>query len=133
MEENLDVAKRENASILLENDYERRYDGFDPNSPEAYIMFSLNQNAHIDECIYLCSAIENEFSTDGRFSRGVKQAGFWVLWRTTMPSILCETGFLTNPTEEKYMTSDAGQNEIADGIFQGLKNMVINDFKTLIT
>ena len=119
-EGNLEVEQRENSVITMEKDYASKYDGFDPNSPEAYIMFSLNQNAHIDECIYLSSAIENEFTADGRFSRGVKQAGFWVLWRTSMPSILCEIGFLTNPLEEQYLNSAAGQNEIAHSFFHGL-------------
>lgn len=118
-EGNLEVSQRENASILMEDNYAQNYDGFDPNSPEAYIMFSMNQNAHIDQSILLASDIENEFSKDGREDRGVKQAGFLVLWRTTMPAILCETGFITNHDEEKYLNSETGQNEIAQSIFNG--------------
>ena len=118
-EGNLEVSQRENSVVLMEDNYAQNYDGFDPNSPEAYIMFSMNQNAHIDQSILLASNIENEFSKSGREDRGVKQAGFLVLWRTTMPAILCETGFITNPTEEKYLNSVEGQNQIAQNIFDG--------------
>ena len=118
-EGNLEVSQRENSVVLMEDNYTQNYDGFDPNSPEAYIMFSLNQNAHIDQSILLASKIEDEFIKDGREDRGVKQAGFLVLWRTTMPAILCETGFITNREEEKYLNSTDGQNEIAQSIFDG--------------
>ncbi len=120
-EGNLEVAKRENSSILMEKDYSANYDGFDPNSPEAYIMFSLNQNAFINQSLMLASYVEDEFKKDGRYSRGVKQAGFLVLWRTTMPSILIETGFLTNKNEEQYLASDKGQNELTQSIFDAIK------------
>ena len=116
-EGNLDVAKRENSAILHEKDYLEKYDGFDPNSPEAYIVFSLNQSAFIDQSLLLASKIEEEFKADKRSSRGVKQAGFLVLWRTVMPAVLIETGFLTNKQEEKYLASDAGQNECAHSIY----------------
>jgi len=81
------VSNRENDVILLEHNYQENYDGFDPNSPEGYIILSMNQNAHIDQSINLASKVEDEFRKDGRQTRGVKQAGFLVLWRTTMPSI----------------------------------------------
>ena len=119
---NLEVAKRENSSILLEDNYSSNYDGFDPNSPESYIIFSLNQSAYIDQSIALASKVEDEFNKDGRTSRGVKQAGYLVLWRTTMPAILIETGFLTNRTEEKVLASEEGQNEIVHSIFDALKD-----------
>ncbi len=124
-EGNLDVAKRENSAILMEKNYDINYDGFDPNSPEAYIMFSLNQNAFINQSLMLASNVEEEFKKDGRSSRGVKQAGFLVLWRTTMPAILIETGFLTNRNEEQYLASDKGQNELTQSIFTAIKNYKI--------
>ena len=119
-EGNLEVAKRENSAILHEKDYLEKYDGFDPNSPEAYIVFSLNQSAFINQSLLLASKIEEEFREDKRVSRGVKQAGFLVLWRTVMPSVLIETGFLTNKEEEKYLASEAGQNECARSVFDAV-------------
>ena len=119
-EGNLEVAKRENSAILHEKDYLEKYDGFDPSSPEAYIVFSLNQSAFIDQSLLLASKIEEEFRKDKRVSRGVKQAGFLVLWRTVMPSVLIETGFLTNREEEKYLASEAGQNECARSVFDAV-------------
>ncbi len=116
--DNLAVAKRENSSILLEKDYKTHYDGFDPNSPEANIIFSLYQNAFLNQSLEFASLIQTQFEKGaGRYSRGVKQAGFLVLYRTAMPSVLIETGFLTNNTEEKYLRSDRGQKEIASAIF----------------
>ena len=106
-DDNLEVSKRENDVVLLEDNYKQNYDGFDPNSPEGYIILSMNQNAHLDQSIDLASKIQDQFKSQGRFNRGVKQAGFLVLWRTTMPSVLVETGFLTNPTEEKYLNSSS--------------------------
>ncbi len=124
-EDNLNVAKRENASILLEDDYKKNYNGFNPSSPEAYIAFSLYQNAFLDQSLSLSSKIQHEVKSTGRYDRGVKQAGFLVLWRTTMPSILVETGFLTNHTEEQYMKTEDGQNAIATAIFKGFKSYKI--------
>lgn len=121
-EANLAVAKRENASILLEDDYKKNYNGFNPNSPESYIAFSLYQNSFLDQSLSLSSKIQREVKAAGRYDRGVKQAGFLVLWRTTMPSILVETGFLTNPIEETYMKNDEGQNIIATAMFKGFKS-----------
>lgn len=117
---NLEVAQRENSVILLEDNYRQKYDGFDPNSAEANIFFSLYQNAHMQQSITLADKIESDYKTAGRYSRGVKQAGFWVLWRTNMPSILTETGFLTNKTEEKYLDSPSGEQEVAQDIFNAI-------------
>ncbi len=119
---NLEVAKRENSSILLEDNYADNYNGFDPNAPESYIIFSLNQGAYIDQSIALASRVEDEFEKDGRTSRGVKQSGFLVLWKTTMPAVLIETGFLTNRTEEKLLASEEGQAEIVNSIFDAVKD-----------
>ncbi len=118
-DDNLNVARRENSSVLLEKDYKQKYDGFDPNSPEANIIFSLYQNAFLSQSLKLASLVQNQFEEyAGRYNRGVKQAGFLVLYRTTMPSLLIETGFLTNKTEEKYLLSDKGQSTIATAIYR---------------
>ncbi len=119
---NLRVAQKENASILLEADHEKRYDNFDPNSPESYIVFELFQNAFREQSMDLASLVQDQFTNHlHRFNRGVKEAGFLVLVNTTMPSILIETGFLSNPEEEKYLSSESGQNEIASGIYRAFK------------
>lgn len=113
---NLEVAKRENAVILLEDNYRQNYD-YDPNSPEGHIIFSMFQNAHLEQSILLADKIESKFKNDsGRNSRGVKQAGFVVLKETTMPSVLVETGFLSNNQEEGYLTGEGGQQEVADAL-----------------
>lgn len=121
-EANLKVAQRENSAILLEDDYKQNYEGFDPKSPEAYIMFSLYQNANLDKSLNLASKVQSQF--EGRLqrtSRGVKQAGFLVLYKTTMPSILIETGFLTNREEEKYMVKEENQYYLASAIFRAFR------------
>lgn len=111
---NLEVAMKENQVILLENDYTTKYEGFDPKSPESYIMFTLMQNTYFKQSTELASMIETEYKEQiGRFDRGVKQAGFWVLYRTRMPSVLTEIGFISNPVEEKYINSKQGQDYIA--------------------
>lgn len=121
-ESNLAVAKRENSVILLDDDYHERYEGFDPNSPESYILFTLTQSAFQASSLSFAQKVEDQFKNRvGRVSRGVKQAGFLVLWRTTMPSVLIETGFLSNSTEEKFLSSDEGQNLIASGIYRAFK------------
>jgi N-acetylmuramoyl-L-alanine amidase len=121
-DDNLNVAKRENSSILLEKDFKQKYDGFDPNSPEANIVFSLYQNAYLTQSLKFASAVQGQVEEyAGRFNRGVKQAGFLVLYRTAMPSVLIETGFLTNNSEEKYLLSEKGQNNIASSVFKAFE------------
>lgn len=121
-EGNLEVAKRENAVILKEDNYKAKYDGFDPNSPQGHILFSLYQNAYIENSLVFASKIENQFQARlGRQSRGVKQAGLLVLWKTSMPSVLVEIGFLTNAKEEKYLSNKTNQVYIASGIYRALK------------
>ena len=121
-EKNFNVAKRENSVILLEDNHEERYAGFDPNSPESYIMFSLTQNAFQDNSLLLANNIENQFEKRvGRKSRGVKQAGFQVLWNTYMPSVLVEIGYLTNPKEESELAIEQTQDYIASGIYRAFK------------
>jgi N-acetylmuramoyl-L-alanine amidase len=120
--ENLEVAKKENASILYEDDYLETYDGYDPNSPEANIIFTLFQNAHLDQSLAMASLVQDQFRTRAaRHDRGVKQAGFLVLYRVAMPAILVEAGFLSNPEEEKYLVSETGQAHIASAIFRAFR------------
>lgn len=120
---NLEVAKTENSVILLEENYNQKYDGFDPNSPESDIIFSLYQNAYLDQSVELASLVQKEFRINAqRFDRGVKQAGFLVLYKTTMPGILVETGFLSNENERKYLVSDAGQKTIAASLYSAVLN-----------
>ncbi len=121
-DENLTVVMRENAVILLEDRHEEVYEGFDPNSPEAYIIFSLLQHAYLKQSLRLARKIEDKMThTTKRPSRGVRQAGFLVLWRTGMPAVLCEVGFITNPQEEKYIGSPEGQATIAKAIHEALR------------
>lgn len=116
-EANLEVAKRENSVITKESNYKKNYEGFDPNSPLAYIMLKNKQNAHINSSLSFAQKIQNQFkNTAGRHNRGVHQAGFLVLWTTAMPAVLVEIGFLTNPKEEKYLKSAEGQEDIANSI-----------------
>lgn len=126
-EDNLEVAKRENAAILLEDDYQKRYDGFDPNSPEANIIFSLYQSQFMNQSLMLASNIQEEFSDfAGRYNRGVKQAGFLVLYKTAMPAVLIECGFLTHEPEEKFLAADKGQTLMANSIFRAFKEYKID-------
>ncbi len=122
-EGNLAIAQRENSVILMDENYEERYEGFNPNSPESYILFSLTQSAYQESSLKFAQKVESQFKERvGRLSRGVKQAGFVVLWRTAMPSVLIETGFLTNSTEEKFLAGEEGQNLIASGIYRAFKD-----------
>ena len=120
---NLEVAKRENSAILLEDNYKKNYAGFDPNSDEANILFSMYQNVHQQQSIDLATKIQYYYRDKAmRTDKGVKQAGFLVLWKTTMPSLLTETGFLTNPEEEKYLSSTSGQDFLAFSIFKAFRD-----------
>ncbi len=118
---NLDVAKRENASIKYEADYEKNYDGYDPDSPEGHILLSLFQNAFLSQSIYIAEKIEKQFVSQNRKSRGVKQGGLLVLKHATMPAILVEAGFLSNVEEEKYLNTAKGQEVISKSIFTAFK------------
>jgi len=121
-EANLEVAKRENAVIMLEENYEDKYD-YDPTSPVAHIIFSIQQYAFQDQSIDLAHTIQEQFRTRaGRKDRGVKQAGLVVLYKTAMPSVLVETGFLSNKDEEKFLRSKYGQEIIASAIFRGIRD-----------
>ncbi len=116
-DENFNVAKNENSVILLEDNYEANYDGFDPNSPESIIGLTLMQEEYLDQSLTLASFVQNRFKKSlERKSRGVKQAGFVVLHQTYMPSVLIELGFLTNNGEGKYLNSKNGQEQMAKSI-----------------
>lgn len=121
-EGNLDVAKRENAVILKEANYQETYKGFNPSSPLAYIMLANYQHAFMGSSINFAEKIERNFRrVADRRSNGVKQAGFLVLWRTTMPSVLVETGYLTNSDEEDFLASESGQEQVAASIFKAFE------------
>ena len=119
---NFEVAKRENSVILLEENYEEKYEGFNPNSPESYIMFSLTQSAFHENSLLLANYIEKQFKERaGRRSLGVKQSSLWVMWATAMPSVLVEIGYLTNPKEENELKNEQTQDYIASGIYRAFK------------
>ena len=120
---NLKQAMRENSVIYLEDNYVEKYDGFDPNSPEAFIIFSLYQDAFLEQSLILADKIENEFvNRVQRKSRGVKQAGFLVLWKTSMPSVLVETGFISNKEDRDFISSKTGQVYLASAIFRAFRD-----------
>ncbi|MEI7500362.1 MAG: N-acetylmuramoyl-L-alanine amidase [Bacteroidota bacterium] len=120
---NLEVAKFENAAILLESDYQSTYNGFDPNADESYIVFSLNQNSNLEQSTDFAAGIQSQMEERvGMNNRGVRQAGFIVLYKTAMPSVLVEVGYISNPNEEKFLVSDKGQEYIASAIFRAFKS-----------
>lgn len=117
---NLEVAKKENADILLEADYKTNadYSGFDPNAPESYVMLTMFQHAFLDKSLDFAQAIQSQYKRNLKtINRGVKQAELYVLYKTTCPSVLTEVGFISNPTEEAFMLSDEGQAKIAVSLF----------------
>lgn len=119
--QNFEVAKAENAVILLEENYETNYKGFDPNSPESVIGLTLMQEEYLDQSIQFASIIQDGFTNKlKRKNRGVKQAGFVVLHQTYMPSVLIETGFLTNKNEGPYLNSTKGQDQFSKSIYEGI-------------
>ena len=120
---NFEVAKTENNVITLEEDYTTKYEGFDPNSVESYIIFSLMQRTFLNQSVKFAGKVQYEFKEKARrVDRGVMQAGFLVLWRTTMPSVLIETGFISHPDEEKYLASQQGQEYLASSIFRAFRD-----------
>nr|WP_321222807.1 N-acetylmuramoyl-L-alanine amidase [uncultured Psychroserpens sp.] len=114
---NMEIAKKENEVIFLEADYEKHYEGFDPNSPESLITLSFLQEEYTENSIKLARLVEDNFEMGlNRKSRGLKQASLWVLHNTYMPSVLIEVGFLTNKAEGKFLNTKAGQSKMASGI-----------------
>ena len=121
-EDNLEVAKRENSVILLEDDYQETYD-YDPNNPLSHILFSLYQNAHLEQSLTMADFVQEQFRDRvQRRDRGVHQAGFMVLYRTSMPSVLVELGFLSNAQEEQFLAGEQGQDLLASAIFRAFRD-----------
>lgn len=116
---NLAVAQRENSVILMEDDYKQRYAGFNPNSAESYIMFEFMQDKYMEQSVHLASLVQKQFETHcKRVNRGVHQAGFLVLKASAMPSILVELGFISTPSEERYLNTETGTTTLANGIYR---------------
>ncbi|WP_421919063.1 N-acetylmuramoyl-L-alanine amidase family protein [Marinifilum sp.] len=121
-EENLAVAMKENAVMQYEDDWSTKYEGFDPKNPASYIIFNLMQGVNRDKSISMAELTEHQFKHRvGRHSRGVREAGFWVLKQVSMPSILVEVGFISNPTEEKFLKTTQGQDYLASAIFRAFR------------
>jgi N-acetylmuramoyl-L-alanine amidase len=120
-EENLELAKRENNVVLLEDNYKKSYKGFDPRSPLAHIMLTNFQNAFMKQSLNFASKVEKNITRVGHRSRGVKQAGFIVIWETTMPSVLIETGYLTNASDADFLATEDGREKISLAIFKAFE------------
>ena len=124
-QDNMKVAMRENSVIELESDYKEKYSGFDPSKDESYIIFEMAQKRNLGESIRVASDTQNELtSTAGRANRGVRQAGFWVLWATSMPAVLVELDFICNPQSVDFMVSDKGVEKLAQSLFNSIKKFV---------
>lgn len=118
-QDNLDLAKKENNVILYEEDYKKTYKGFNPESPLAHIMLANYQHAFMAQSTRFAAGVEKHFAqVNGMRSRGVKQAGFLVIWETTMPSVLIETGYLSNADDARVLASEKGREELANAIFK---------------
>jgi len=121
--DNLAVAMKENSVMLYEDDYSNKYEGFNPNDPASYIIFNLMQGLHIENSTLLAQHTENQFKKRvGRRSRGVKAAELWVLRKASMPSVLIEVGFISNPNEERFLKSNKGQDYMASAIFRSFRS-----------
>jgi len=118
----LDIAKRENSAILLEDNYVKKYDGFDPNSDESYIIMSMFADTYLNQSLDFASKTQKQYKKAARVDKGVKRASLWVLWRTYMPSVLTEIGYLTNVEEENFLGSEKGQDYVASGIFRSFRD-----------
>ena len=119
---NFDLVKRENRVITLEDNYQEKYENFDPNDPASYIKFNLYQSVNLKQSLLFATLVQDELRVKAqRVDRGVSQEPFMVLWRTTMPSVLVETGFISNPQEEEFLITENGQNIIATSIFTAIR------------
>lgn len=122
MDEQDEVIKRENASMFLEDNYQKNYEGFIANTPENDIMVSIMKQTNRDRSLKFASMLQQEYIAAGRINRGVQEKSLAVLARASMPAVLTEIGFVSNPEEEDYMNSPEGQNEIVTGIIRAIKN-----------
>jgi N-acetylmuramoyl-L-alanine amidase len=121
-QDNLEVAKKENSVILLEDDYSQKYAGFDPSEPESYIIFEYMSNQYLKQSLDLASLVQRKLvNSSGRRNRNVRQAGFLVLREVAMPSILIELGYISNRNEEQYLMSASGQSSMAESIYQAFR------------
>ena len=121
-DDNFEVCKTENSVIVIEDDYQKKYEGFNPNSPESYIIFSLLQNMHQEQSIKYAAQVQQNFAKGPiTVNRGVKQGGLLVLWKTTMPSILTELGFISNSKDYAVLVSSGGQEKFAKGLFNAFE------------
>lgn len=121
--DNLNVAKAENAVILYESDYSTRYQGFNPNEPESYIMFEFMADQYLNQSVNFATSVQNRLVNNSkRINRNVRQAGFLVLRDVAMPSVLVELGYITNSVDERYMKSESGQNSLANSIYLAFKD-----------
>lgn len=124
-QDNMKVAMRENSVIELESDYKEKYSGFDPSKDESYIIFEMAQKRNLGESIRVASDAQKELvATAGRANRGVRQAGFWVLWATSMPAVLVELDFICNPEAVRFLVSDKGVEKLASSLFNSIKKFV---------
>ncbi|WP_170264972.1 N-acetylmuramoyl-L-alanine amidase family protein [Salibacter halophilus] len=125
-EANLEVAKRENRVMLMEEDYEENYGNFDPTSPESMIALSMMQREFLEQSIYFADLVQDQFRERvNRRDRGVKQAGYWVISRVVMPSVLIELGFISNPPEEDFLNSENGKVYMASAVYRAFKRYKI--------
>ncbi len=121
-DDNFEVCKTENSVIVIEDDYQTKYEGFNPNSPESYIIFSLLQNVHQEQSIRYAAQVQEQFAKGPiAVNRGVKQGGLLVLWKTTMPAVLTEIGFISNPKDCAVLVSKSGQEQFARKLFNAFK------------
>lgn len=121
-DDNFEVCKTENSVIVIEDDYQTKYEGFNPNSPESYIIFSLLQNVHQEQSIRYAAQVQEQFAKGPiSVNRGVKQGGLLVLWKTTMPAVLTEIGFISNPKDCAVLVSKSGQEQFARKLFNAFK------------
>lgn len=126
-DENLEVAQRENSVILVENDYQERYQGFNPRSAESYIMFEFLQDKYMENSVKLAELIQKEFrQTAGRPDKGVHQAGFLVLRATSMPSVLVEVGYISTPDEERFLNTQDGVRKMGRSLYKAFVNYLKN-------
>lgn len=127
---NLQVARRENSVIELEKNYEEKYSGFDPNKDESYIIFEMAQKKNLGQSLKFADYAQKHLVKDAaRRDRGVKQAGFWVLWASAMPAVLVELDFICNPNSAVFMGSETGQDKLADALYNAVEQYVGNNAK----
>lgn len=130
--DNLRIAQRENSVIELERDYHQKYSGFDPSKDESYIIFEMAQKKTIGQSLKFAEKAQKELIKSGRSDRGVRQAGFWVLWATSMPAVLVELDFICNPEAAAYLNSSKGQQELAEALFKAFELYVDTQKKSTV-